>query len=193
VAIRDITLLGDPVLRRRAEPVTEVDESVRELAQDMMDTMVEAPGIGLAAPQVGVSLRMITLNLEEASGAIINPVVARSSRDEESDLEACLSIPDVQGLVRRPSSVVVKGLDMDGRKVVLKAEGLLARCLQHEIDHLDGAVFLDRVTDPKVKVFHRVEDPDADEETYESELVTIAEVHRRFEELHAAKTAAPGA
>jgi peptide deformylase len=103
VAIRDITLLGDPVLRRRAEPVTEVDDSVRELAQDMMDTMVEAPGIGLAAPQVGVSLRMITLNLEEASGAIINPVVARSSRDEESDLEACLSIPDVQGLVRRPS------------------------------------------------------------------------------------------
>jgi peptide deformylase len=102
VALRDIVVLGDPVLRTVAEEVREIDDSIRALAEDMMQTMMEAPGIGLAAPQVGVSLRLITLDLEEIHGPLVNPRIIRTSKEQESDLEACLSIPEVQGLVRRP-------------------------------------------------------------------------------------------
>jgi peptide deformylase len=190
VALRDIVVLGDPVLRTVAEEVREIDDSIRALAEDMMQTMMEAPGIGLAAPQVGVSLRLITLDLEEIHGPLVNPRIIRTSKEQESDLEACLSIPEVQGLVRRPSSIVVKGLDLNGRDAVIRAEGLVARCLQHEIDHLDGVVYLDRVSDPKVKVYYPVPDADGEGAVYESELVAVEEVRRRFEARYASKAPA---
>lgn len=192
MALREIVLLGDPVLRKVAEEVREVDDAVRALAEDMLQTMAEAPGIGLAAPQVGVSLRLLTVDIDGVHGAIVNPRIVRSSKEQEADLEACLSVPEVQGLVRRPASVVVVGQDLEGQSVVIRAEGLVARCLQHEIDHLDGVVYLDRVSDPKVKVFHPVPDPEGEDDdvVYESELVAVDEVHRRFHERYAARALA---
>lgn len=190
MGLRQILLLGDPALRRVAEEIHQIDDSVRALAEDMIQTMLEAPGVGLAAPQVGVPLRLITVDLDDIQGAIVNPRVVRASKEQEADLEACLSIPEVQGLVRRPSSVVVKGFDLEGRHLVIKAEGLAARCLQHEIDHLDGVLYLDRVSDPKVKVFHPVPANEGDEVVYESELVPVEEVRRRFEEQYAMRAPA---
>jgi len=183
VAIRKIATLGHPVLRRRAAEVTRIDDSVRALMDDMMETMHAAPGIGLAAPQVAESLRVIVVSYDDHEFALANPRVVRHGKETEADVEACLSLPLVQGLVRRPLAVTVTGIDRDGEGVTLEVEDWLARCVQHEIDHLDGTVFLDRVTDPKVKVYHETGEVDEDgDPVMESELVPIGEVFRRFEE-----------
>jgi peptide deformylase len=145
----EIRLLGDPVLRERAAEVDAVDDEIRRLARDMFDTMYEADGVGLAAPQVGIVRRLIVVDSREPGSepmAVVNPRVIAASAGTERAEEGCLSIPGVRDVVERPAAVTVEGLDMDGRTVRLEADGLLGRIFQHEIDHLDGVLFPDRLS-----------------------------------------------
>lgn len=148
--INEVVRYGDPVLRRRAEEVDKVDEEIKDLINRMYVVMAESHGLGLAAPQIGVSKRIFTYDIGEGPHALINPRLLRSS-GEEIATEGCLSIPGLQGDVPRASRVTVSGIDENGQKVKIKAEGLLARVFQHEIDHLDGKVFIDRA-DPETIV-----------------------------------------
>ena len=154
MSVRQIRFLGDPVLREVAEPLDRVDEDVKALIDDLMDTMYEADGIGLAAPQVGVPIRVFVYDVrepEDARGALINPRIVETSGWQKEE-EGCLSIPDLREIVQRAGRIVVEGMDADGEKVRIEAEGLLSRCLQHEIDHLDGVLFIDRVSPLKRKM-----------------------------------------
>jgi peptide deformylase len=149
MAAMKIEKLGSEVLRRPAEEVAEIDEKLRLLIQDMFETMYEAEGIGLAGPQVGISRRVCVVDLadgEHPPMALINPRIVESGSVKEKGEEGCLSIPGITGLVNRPAEVVVEALDGEGRPVRIEADGLLARCLQHEIDHLDGILFMDRIS-----------------------------------------------
>ena len=143
--ILDIRVLGDPVLRQETTPVAAVTDEHRKLIDDMFETMHRAQGIGLAAPQVGRTERIAVVDVEGGKQplALINPQIVSSSASTEKSEEGCLSIPDIFGDVERPESVVVRALDRDGRAIEISASGLLARCMQHEIDHLDGKLFLD--------------------------------------------------
>jgi peptide deformylase len=152
---REIRLLGDPVLRQKAEPVGMVDDEIRLLIDDMMETMYFADGVGLAAPQVGVGRRVIVVDVREedvAPFALVDPVIVESSREIDRSEEGCLSIPGLRELVDRPADVVIEGLDRDGRPIRIAATGLLARALQHEVDHLDGILFFDRLSPLKRKL-----------------------------------------
>ncbi|MFH1765418.1 MAG: peptide deformylase [Gemmatimonadota bacterium] len=159
MAIREIKILGDPFLRVPAQGVGDVDDEVKILVKDMLETMYHAEGIGLAAPQVGVSRRVIVVDLgqadEEGAGAValVNPRVLESSKKRDRAPEGCLSIPGMEEVVERPSTVTVEGLDPDGVPVTMEVSGLLSRALQHEIDHLDGILFIDRVSPLKRRMF----------------------------------------
>jgi peptide deformylase len=144
VSIKPIRLFGDPVLRTPAEPVTDFDAELRRLVRDLTDTMMEAPGVGLAAPQIGVGLRVFTYYVDDVLGHLINPSL-RLSEDEETDDEGCLSFPGLAYPTKRAYGVVAKGFDMHGEPVTLEGTGHLARCVQHETDHLDGVLFIDRL------------------------------------------------
>ncbi len=155
MTIREIVTLPDPVLRRKAKPVTRFDDSLQTLIDDMIETMRQAPGVGLAAPQVGVSERVIVVEYaenEEAEDApkklyvVVNPEFKKLSEEAEVGVEGCLSIPGLQGEVERPLEVRIKGLTRRGQPVRIKAKGWMARIFQHEIDHLNGIVFTDRAT-----------------------------------------------
>ncbi len=151
MALLEVRLLGAKVLRERAAPVAEVTGETRRLVRDMFDTMYDAGGIGLAAPQVGVPERVLVVDVEEEDEsrhvhALVNPVIVRTSRDTDKEVEGCLSIPGIEETVIRPARVTVEGLSPDGDPVRIEAEGLLARALQHEADHLDGVLFIDRVS-----------------------------------------------
>src|SRR5512140_2755649 len=155
MAVRGIRIMGDPVLRKKAEPLQAVDEDIRRLIKDMFETMYEADGVGLAAPQVGVSQRVIVIDPHEQDVkplGLVNPVIVQSADDVERGEEGCLSIPGLKDIVERPAAVVVEALDADGQPVRIEAEGLLARVLQHEVDHLDGVLFIDRVSPLKRKM-----------------------------------------
>lgn len=145
MAIRKIRLIGDPVLRRKAKKVERVDSLILQLLDDMAETMYQAPGIGLAAPQVGVSKRVIVADVGEGLYKLINPKIVHSE-GSEIDTEACLSIPNKIGDVERATKIIVKAMGVNGRYFKFEAEGLLARCLQHEIDHLDGILYIDKAT-----------------------------------------------
>jgi peptide deformylase len=144
VSIKPIRLFGDPVLRTPAEPVTDFDAELRRLVRDLTDTMMEAPGLGLAAPQIGVGLRVFTYYIDDVLGHLINPVL-RLSAEQETDDEGCLSFPGLQYPTARSHGVVAAGFDMHGEPVTLEGTGQLARCVQHETDHLDGVLFIDRL------------------------------------------------
>jgi peptide deformylase len=148
MAKRDIVFCGDPILRRKAKPIKEITPEVVELLADMAETMIEAPGVGLAAPQVGESVRAITVlecgDGEDRVHALINPRIVKRQGEEEGP-EGCLSLPTLQGMVTRAAKVKAEGLDVEGNRVQIEAEGLLARALQHEIDHLNGVLFIDTV------------------------------------------------
>ena len=149
MAVLKIEMLGSEVLRRPAAEIQEIDENLAVLIQDMFETMYRAEGIGLAGPQVGVSRRVIVVDVREEGKepfALINPRIIESSRETDKEEEGCLSIPGIAAAVERPVRVVVEGLDPDGHPVCMEADGLLGRCLQHEIDHLDGTLFLDRLS-----------------------------------------------
>lgn len=144
MAVFRIVELGNPVLREKAQSVPEINKSVRKLLDNIIDTMYAARGVGLAAPQIGVSKRVIVVDVGEGLWELINPEIT-SQQGESVAVEGCLSIPNVAGEVKRAERVVVKGWSRNGSVVEIKAEGLGARALQHEIDHLDGILFIDKV------------------------------------------------
>jgi peptide deformylase len=154
----EVRLLGDPVLRTEAAPVEAVDGDLRRLAADMFETMYAEEGVGLAAPQVGILKRLIVIDPQAEDVkpfALVNPVIVASAEDSERGEEGCLSVPGLKELVDRPVDVTVEGIDLDGNPVRLEATGLLSRILQHEVDHLDGILFLDRVSPLKRKMLLR--------------------------------------
>ncbi len=156
MAVREIIFTGHPVLRRKGKKVKKITPEIQRLIDDMVETMRAAPGIGLAAPQVAQSLRLFVAELEEnpelpGSGklyVVINPEYVYRSEDMLAGVEGCLSVPGWVGEVERHARVAIKGLDRHGRRIKLEAEGWLARVFQHEIDHLDGVLFPDRIRDP---------------------------------------------
>ena len=144
MAVQPIRLFGDPVLRKPAIEVVDFDKELHKLVADLTDTMLEAPGAGLAAPQIGVGLRVFTWNVEGEVGHLVNPSLDLSEEIQDGE-EGCLSIPGLTFDCRRALSVVAKGFDMYGEPVVIEGSELLARAIQHETDHLDGILFVDRL------------------------------------------------
>lgn len=145
MAILNIRIIGDPVLRTVADPVTEFGPELEKLVADMIETMEDVEGAGLAAPQVGISQRVFTYRIRGVEGHIINPVLENSDDFQPDEVEGCLSIPGLGFPVRRHRATRVTGVDVHGNEVVLDGEGMLARVFQHETDHLDGILFTDRL------------------------------------------------
>ena len=156
MAIREIVTPPDPVLRRKAHKITNFDKDLQVLIEDMIETMREAPGVGLAAPQVGVSSRLIVIEYGEGEEededvqkklyVVINPEIIQASEETEEGVEACLSLPRLSGEVSRNLAITVKGLNRHGKPIKIKVNGWLARIFQHEIDHLEGVLFTDRAS-----------------------------------------------
>ena len=142
--VQPIRLFGDPVLRRRADEVVDFDRDLRKLVEDLTDTMLDAPGAGLAAPQIGVGLRVFTWYVDDQVGHLVNPVLELSA-EEQDGLEGCLSIPELAFECIRALSVVATGFDMHGEPLRIEGSDKLARAIQHETDHLDGVLFVDRL------------------------------------------------
>ncbi len=145
MSLLDIHILGSPVLRQEGEPVSEITDEIRTLVADMFETMYAAKGIGLAAPQVGRSIRVAVVDVEGERFALINPEIVLREGLHRAE-EGCLSIPEIYGDVDRAQRVVVRALDIHGNAFEVNAHDLLARCFQHEIDHLDGRLFLDHLS-----------------------------------------------
>jgi peptide deformylase len=151
MALRDILIIPDKRLRQLSKPVPKIDAAVRKLVDDMFETMYAAPGIGLAAIQIGEPRRVVTMDLakkenEKKPQVFINPELVWSSDEKRTHEEGCLSIPEYYEEVERPAEVRVRYLDIDGKKQEIEANGLLATCLQHEIDHLNGVLFIDHIS-----------------------------------------------
>ncbi|KAF5883616.1 MULTISPECIES: peptide deformylase [Rhizobium] len=151
MTIKPLIILPDPVLRQLSKPIERVDSDLQRLADDMLETMYDAPGIGLAAIQIGVPRRMLVIDIsregeEKQPQVFINPEVLTSSDERSVYEEGCLSIPDYYAEVERPATVSVKYLDRNGKEQTVEADGLLATCLQHEIDHLNGVLFIDYIS-----------------------------------------------
>ncbi len=145
MSVRPIRLFGDPVLRTQAEPVVTFDRELRRLVKDLTETMHDAPGSGLAAPQVGVSLRVFVYDVDDDAGHLINPVLGPFSEEMMDGDEGCLSIPGLSFELKRPERVVAAGQNMYGDPIVIEGSGYLSRALQHETDHLDGVLFIDKL------------------------------------------------
>lgn len=154
VAIRPIRYLGDPVLRQPAKKVRQVDDAIRHLVDDMIESMYAAQGVGLAAPQIGVPLRVVVLGMpDEEPFALINPVVVRATGTRVLEGEGCLSVPGYRGVITRSEKVVVRALDLKGKEIRVRAENnLLAEALEHEVDHVNGILYVDRI-DTKTDLF----------------------------------------
>lgn len=151
MTIKPLIILPDPVLRQVSKPIERVDADLQRLVDDMLETMYDAPGIGLAAIQVGVPRRMLVIDLskegeEKQPLVFINPEIVGSSDERSVYEEGCLSIPDYYAEVERPAKVTAKYLDREGKEQSVEADGLLATCLQHEIDHLNGVLFIDHIS-----------------------------------------------
>lgn len=147
MALREIRVIGDPVLNKTAKPVEEVNDRIKILIQDMLDTMYESGGVGLAAPQIGILRQVIVIDVSENSDSpiiLINPEVIETS-GEQSGYEGCLSVPGKSGMVTRPDYAKVKGYDCNMEEITVEGEKLLARALLHEIDHLSGHLYIDKV------------------------------------------------
>jgi peptide deformylase len=144
MALRNLRFNGDEILRKRSREVSVIDNKIKMLLNDMIDTMYENDGVGLAAPQVGILKRVVTIDVDDGNiYRMINPKIIKSS-GEQTDQEGCLSVPETKGMVKRPMSVTAVYTDEDGNEVTVEAEGLLARAICHEIDHLNGVLFIDR-------------------------------------------------
>jgi peptide deformylase len=147
MTVQPIRLFGDPVLRMPALPVVDFDKELRTLVKDLTETMLDAPGLGLAAPQLGVALRVFTYDVDDVVGHLINPTLDLTEEEQDGE-EGCLSLPGLTFDCKRAFGVVAKGFNMHGDPVVIEGTELLARCVQHETDHLDGILFIDRL-DPE--------------------------------------------
>lgn len=150
-----IRVFGDPVLRQRAAEIEGVDGALVKLAEDMIVTMYEAPGVGLAAPQVGVQRRLFVYDVGDGPRALVNPVVSEARGEWEYE-EGCLSVPELSWPIVRPKEVHLTGYDLDGNEVSIEADELLARLFQHELDHLDGVLLLDRLAPEQAKEAKRI-------------------------------------
>ena len=151
MTIKPLIILPDPVLRQASKPIERVDGELKRLADDMLETMYDAPGIGLAAIQIGVPRRMLVIDVaregeDKQPQVFINPEILKSSEERSVYEEGCLSIPDYYAEVERPAVITLKYLDRDGKEQTVDADGLLATCLQHEIDHLNGVLFIDHIS-----------------------------------------------
>jgi len=170
----EIRTFGDPVLKAVAEPITNIDERLVQLTDEMFKVMYEAPGIGLAAPQIGVQRQVFVYDIDEERKVILNPQIVESSGEWVYD-EGCLSIPGLYVEMVRPKRVLVRGINLDGNQVELELTGLLATCMQHEIDHLNGVLMFDRMTldqrKEAIKVYRAREDQPKDAEPYHLKLV----------------------
>ena len=151
MSIQEIRFFGDPVLTTPASPVLDFDKELRVLVKDLTDTMLDAPGAGLAAPQIGVSLRVFVWDVDETLGHLINPVLTLSDEMQDGE-EGCLSFPELRYETPRAMRAVAKGFNMYGDPVVIEGTELLARCLQHETDHLNGVLFIDRMSSEQRKL-----------------------------------------
>lgn len=145
MTVQPIRLFGDPVLRTPAEPVVDFDAELRKLVADLTDTMREQSGAGLAAPQLGVGLRVFTFDVDDVLGHLVNPVLEFPDEEEQDGPEGCLSIPGLYFDTKRRMNVVAKGFNAYGDPMQIVGTGLMARCVQHETDHLDGVLFVDRL------------------------------------------------
>ena len=159
MALREILIIGHPTLVKKAEPVARIDADIVRLAGDMVETLHAAPGIGLAAPQVGVSNRLIVVDLSVGESqddliVLVNPEIVRKEGEVTCE-EGCLSVPDIREKVARPYRVTVSGLDLEGQTVEIDAEDLLTRVLCHEIDHLDGILFVEKLSPLKRKLIRK--------------------------------------
>jgi len=157
--IQTILTYPDPELKKKSVPVTIINDSIRQLVQDMTETMYDAPGVGLAAPQIGVHQRVIVIDIAASDEppaliAAINPVIVYAE-GETFEEEGCLSVPKYAANVRRHAKIVVKGINVDGDETTWRADGLLAVAFQHEIDHLDGILFIDHISQLKRELFRR--------------------------------------
>lgn len=151
MTIKPLIILPDPLLRQVSAPIERVDSELEQFIDDMLETMYDAPGIGLAAIQVGVPRRLLVIDLakegqEPAPLVFINPEILKSSDERSVYEEGCLSIPDYYAEVERPAAITVKSIGRDGKEQLTEADGLLATCLQHEIDHLNGVLFIDHIS-----------------------------------------------
>lgn len=148
MAIRTIRTDEDPVLRKKCRPVEVIDEKIKILIEDMIDTMYDADGVGLAAPQIGILKRIAVIDVYDETGVkiLINPEII-ATEGEQCELEGCLSLPGKSGLVRRPTKTVVRAQDLSGKIIEITGEGLLAVALCHEIDHLDGVLYTDKIVE----------------------------------------------
>jgi peptide deformylase len=151
MTIRPLIILPDPILRQVSKPVERVDDELRKLSDDMLATMYDAPGIGLAAIQIGIPLRMLVIDLAKEDETpqphvVINPEIVARGEGVNVHEEGCLSIPDYYAEVERPDTVTVRYLDKEGKQQEMAADGLMATCLQHEIDHLNGVLFIDHIS-----------------------------------------------
>ncbi len=160
MAVRKIVELGDPVLRKKSRPVEKLDKREWMLLKDMAETMYAADGVGLAAPQVGILKRMVVIDVGDGLIELVNPVIVETE-GRRLGIEGCLSVPGRRGKVMRPEKVRVQAQDRKGRPVEIEGEGLLATCLCHEIDHLDGIVYVDRMVE---EVFDEPDEGDGEDE-----------------------------
>lgn len=175
MAVRKILTMEQPVLRAKAKKVSRFDNYLQKLVDDMWETMREAPGVGLAAPQIGESIRVLVAEFEENQVALVNPEIIKRSEEEELGTEGCLSIPGYVGEdVPRAAAVTIKGRDPKGKEIRVKAEGWWARVLQHEIDHLDGVLYIDRIPAEKVRRVEPDEVADEAEVQHENVKETVA-------------------
>jgi peptide deformylase len=143
--VQPIRLFGDPVLTMPAAEVTTFDKELRVLVKDLAETMIDAPGAGLAAPQIGVSLRVFTYDVEDEVGHLINPIISVVGDEDQEGDEGCLSFPGLTFPTKRRQQVIATGMNMHGEPLTIDGSDLLARCIQHEVDHLDGILFIDRL------------------------------------------------
>lgn len=157
MAVMKILRLGDETLRKKSHPVTKIDRRTVGLLKDMAETMYAADGCGLAAPQVGILRRMVVIDVGDGLIELINPEIIESE-GEEIGVEGCLSVPGRRGTVKRPTKVVVRALDKKGREIELTAEGFLARAVCHELDHLDGIVYVDKMIEDVTDKYQNEED-----------------------------------
>ncbi len=182
---KKIVHYGDPLLRKKARPVPEITPDIQTLIDEMVDSMRAASGVGLAAPQIGVSLRVIVWDVGEGVGALVNPKIIRASGMQDGP-EGCLSIPGLSGSVERPERVTIRGIDRTGKEVRITGEGLAARCFCHEVDHLDGILFVDLADESTLHVVTPTEEDDVEEELTdreaeapEQEIRSRVRAHRR--------------
>jgi peptide deformylase len=186
VSLLPLRVLGDPILREETKVVTAITDDIRRLIDDMFETMYAARGIGLAAPQIGRSERLCVIDVDEEPMVLINPEILESSKASEKAEEGCLSIPDIYGDVERPAAVRVRAMDAEGNVFEREATGLLARCMQHEIDHLHGKMFIDYMSVLKKRSAMSQWEKERQKYPGNVRVLTaeeIAEHHHRDEEL----------